>query len=312
MRDGLPIVIAAAILAAGCREDSRLPSPAAPNELRQACCVFLRHEDGHVLGRGVFLSKVISGSHRVFCLTARHVVTEWEYDNVMRAPYKNPAGMRIAVFGNDGVEIKQMLIAPERWQCADLSHDIAWFELTDEEWTEMATSAVAVGEALREGVLKSEGGGLVGGTTAIRLKEYGSAGISYGSDLLMLLQEHKAELSDTLIGSGATTNVLATLHDAQPVPVRITFKRNFNLKELMTKQLVARAKVVSGDSGEPVFAMGCIGIESYPLLIGVVTGNKDDCDRQETPEACICPLDEALHFLGSMLAHRLVDFPEYQ
>ena len=312
MRYGLPIAIASALLAAGCREESRLPSPATAGELRRACCVFLRHEDDRVLGGGVFVSKNILGGRRVFCLTARHVVTEWEYDSVKRAPYMNPAGLKIAAFGNGGVKAKPMLVAPERWQSADLSHDLAWFCLTEEEWAGLSASAVAVGETVGSGILESEENGLLGGTAAVRLKEYGPAGISYGSDLVMLLPERKTESSDALAGTGATTNVLATLHDAQPVSINMTFKRNFQLKELATKQLVARAKIVGGDSGSPVFAMGCVGMGRYPLLAGVVTAKKDDFDGRGTPGTGVCPLDEALLFLGASHAHRLVDHPEYQ
>ena len=312
MRYGLPIAIASALLAAGCMEECRLPPPSAADELRRACCVFLRHEDDRVLGGGVFVSKKILGRRRVFCLTARHVATEWEYDSVKRAPYMNPAGIKIAVLGDGGVKAKAMLVAPERWQSADLSHDLAWFGLAEEEWSGLSASAVAVGETVGEGILESEGNGVLCGTAAVRLKEYGPAGISYGSDLAMLLPERKADSPDPLAGTGATTNVLATLHGADLLPVNMTFKRNFQLKELPTKQLVARAKIVCGDSGAPVFAMGCVGKGRYPLLAGVVTAKKDDFDGRGTPGASVCPLDEALLFLGASSAHRLVDHPEYQ
>ena len=156
------------------------------------------------------------------------------------------------------------------------------------------------------------GNGLLVGTAVVRLKEYAPAGISYGSDLAMLLPERKTDSPDPLVGTGATTNVLATLHDAQLVPVNMTFKRNFKLKELATEQLVARAKIVHGDSGAPVFAMGCVGMGRYPLLAGVVTAMNDDFDGRGTPGASVCPLDEALLFLGASSAHRLVDHPEYQ
>ena len=278
--------------------------------LRRTCCVFLREEDDKVLGAGGFVAKEIGGRCRVFCLTARHVLTEWEYDDRKTAYFKNPGGMRISVAeASGGKRIWPAKIDPRRWRCADKEHDLAWLELNDEERREYAISAVSVGEDVMKGIHGGAEQGCYPGTVAVKMREYGSVGITNDTELVFLLPERKTMPNGTCVGTGRMTNILAKVRDIRLESVKMCFDRHHEMQELDTKQLMVWTKVTGGDSGAPVFAMGCVGGCHYPLLIGLVTG---DLMKSEIPGASVCPFDEELNFLGASIARKLVECPQYQ
>ena len=312
------VFVVAVLLTVGCAEEVEevLPPPADAHGLCSASCVFLRPQDNCVLGAGVFVAKDDEGDH-VFCLTARHVLTEWEYDDFKQPPYTNPLGMKVALSdGGGGVRVWHAKIAPERWRFADKVHDVAWCELSDAERKELRIAAVSVGTTAKDGICESGEEGRCGGTAVAKLREYGAAGISRGADLVLVLPEREMSKERASFGTGATTNALGKLRDASPVLVKMNFRHHCTMKGLQTPQLLAHAKLNHGDSGAPAFAMGLVGKKHYPLLVGVVTSITDDMDADGSgkPGASICPLDECVvNVIGTSLSSkRLVDFPEYQ
>lgn len=294
----------------------KAPVPADMEALRRSSCVFLRHGDSRVLGGGVFLGIEEGDTRRVFCLTARHVMTGWDGDgNARRAHYLHPRGLRIMVTGADGIHEWKASIAPDRWFSADCAHDLAWFELTGEELESLGgIGVVPVGATMEEGI-GMKGGKLMNGVTAIRRREYAKAGVTSGSDMMMFRPVRAVGFdgADTPVGTGATTNVCFAMGCPQLKIVTVDFECHHTLRNTEMELLVVELRTTYGDSGSPVFAMGVVGMTRYPLLLGVTaSGTKvaDGCSKFFT---AIIPLEEALLLLGKERSgHRLVEFPEYR
>ena len=303
----------ALLLAGGCRPAKTPPRPADAAMLRRACCVFLRQGDSRVLGGGVFVGFPGATGKRVFCLTARHVVTEWDDGNVRRAHYRHPQGLRIAVASGEGVRVWEADIAPDRWMTVDKRHDLAWFELTAEEQAAAGDiSVVPVGATVEAGM--HPGGGVIEGVATVRQGEYAKVGITCGSDLLVFrpVRLVGTDGAETEIGTGAVTNVATALKSAELEPIEVDFARQFKLRHFEFDLLVTELATRGGDSGAPVFAMGVVGMTRYPLLLGVVTASNPDFDRYGAAATAISPTDAAFPLLGAISAHRIVDCTDYQ
>ena len=307
---GVTVTLACAVV--GC---CRVPPPATVADVRSAVCTFWR-DDGasaHLMGGGVFLALDDGGRRRMFCLTARHVVTMPSGDGSEGGFFLHPEKMVLAIEGLRGGMTWKHGIAPERWMTGELCYDLAWFELAEEERRCVAAAgglpiaASTNASATAADVLRiSGGGGFVPGAAAGGIESWGNSVLTNNASLLAFIGlSRDRNTEDAEKCGGAVTNVSVVLKNAAPQRVELSFDGHKNLKKMRARQVIAEFKTEKGDSGMPVFATAADA--PHPVLIGVVSGYKE-----QPAQSGIMPIDEALRKVLDADARRLVELKQLQ
>lgn len=295
------------IFATGC---NRMPDPASTNDLRKAVCTLWRNDDSkiHLMGGGVFIGFWDQGKRRVFCLTARHVLTM--SDGICDRFYKSNRGMYFVLEGETSTPWKHSIV-PERWMTGSLLHDLAWFELSADE-VEMieqnGCNVIALGKGFQNGLCMSGEKGFLAGTTAIGLVACEQVEIGKGTEVWTQLPKwHDLSVSGTFWTNGIMDSIIGHISNMRyrmSIPAK-DIGVGTSTSYITMQQIIIKVTTTNGDSGSPVFANMNQSDKVYKILVGVLSVTTNGY-------TCVMPLDDAIEKVCSGKGTRLVDLMEFK
>ena len=296
------------ILSTGCR---KLPEAAVADDLRRAGCTFWRNdgESMHLMGGGVFIGYIDKWKQRVFCLTARHVMTMFLGIGTCGRFYKYPRRMVIVLEG-EGSYFWKNEISPERWMTGEFAHDLSWFELSAgeiEAINHYGSGIIVIGENAENGLCTSKKKGFISGTTAIGQTASEHAKVGKNSEVWMQVPRwHNLSLHELSWTNGimnGNTGLMLDMHYPMSISMR-DIGIGMSSSQITMQQMLIKTYAAKGNSGTPVFANLYMTNEVYRLLVGVLSVNTNK-------HSCAMPLDDVIEKIRSGKGRRLVDLPDF-
>ena len=224
-----------------------------------------------LVGNGVLVGVDDGKRTHIVFLTARHVAT---CNGFFRCPSIDNA-VYLRSRGSAFKHSRIANIAPERWFCTDEALDLAWFELTEEELTQIA------GEGKLPPYVALDAGKAGDGIVA----EYDE------NRVYSLGKNDRVDVAKTVCYPGFETGISLSMFslmrwslmftETESAPIDAMWQRenveaphNVCLRRFDVSQNVILMRAHESDSGAPIFARG-VKKEALPNFVGILISKND-------------------------------------